>query len=129
MVKGQICILWIWSSVDSQQTNANLEEILEACYICHVTRLQAVGLNLIVNPWPQLPLWLTSDIVQVTPAQAAEELVRTEDADTALQGLIKLLMRKKIEGDEADQKKVGIQDAKMKKMENKPRIWEENWRK
>jgi hypothetical protein len=55
--------------------------------------------------------------------------VRSEDADTALQGLIKLLKRKKIEGDEADQKKVGIQDARRKKMENKPRIWEEHWRK
>ena len=45
IVKGQICILWIWSSVDIQQTNANLEEILEACYLPRHTTSSS---------WPQL---------------------------------------------------------------------------
>ena len=45
IVKGQICILWIWSSVDGQQTNANLEEILEACYLPRHTTSSS---------WPQL---------------------------------------------------------------------------
>ena len=62
---------------------------------------------------------------QVTPAQIAEELMRSEDADVALQGVIKLLKRKKMEGDEvedvADQNKAAIQKAKRQKLVNKPR--------
>ncbi|XP_075654159.1 AAA-ATPase At3g50940-like isoform X2 [Castanea sativa] len=62
---------------------------------------------------------------QVTPAQIAEELMRSEDADVALQGVIKLLKRKKMEGDEvedvADQNKAAIQKAKRQKLGNKPR--------
>ncbi|KAF5454437.1 hypothetical protein F2P56_024103 [Juglans regia] len=63
----------------------------------------------------------------VTPAQVAEELMKSDNADVALQGLIKLLKRKNIEGDDAaadaaaDQKNAGIQKAKRQKLENKPR--------
>ncbi|KAJ4822966.1 hypothetical protein Tsubulata_000329, partial [Turnera subulata] len=37
---------------------------------------------------------------EVTPAQVAEELMKSEDADVALEGVVKLLKRKKLEGDE-----------------------------
>ncbi|RDY09042.1 AAA-ATPase, partial [Mucuna pruriens] len=36
---------------------------------------------------------------QITPAQVAEELMKTEDADVALQGFLNHLKRKKMEGD------------------------------
>ncbi|RYQ80042.1 hypothetical protein Ahy_Scaffold1g106718 isoform E [Arachis hypogaea] len=36
---------------------------------------------------------------QITPAHVAEELMKSEDADVALQGFVKLLKRKKMEGD------------------------------
>ncbi|KAK7360076.1 hypothetical protein VNO77_02049 [Canavalia gladiata] len=36
---------------------------------------------------------------QITPAQVAEELMKSEDADVALQGFVNLLKRKKMEGD------------------------------
>ncbi|KAG4401730.1 hypothetical protein GLYMA_02G053466v4 [Glycine max] len=37
--------------------------------------------------------------MEITPAQVAEELMKSEDADTALEGFLKLLKRKKMEGD------------------------------
>ncbi|XVF17941.1 hypothetical protein REPUB_Repub10bG0168300 [Reevesia pubescens] len=59
---------------------------------------------------------------EVTPAQVAEELMKSEDADIALEGLVKLLKRKKQEGDEPidkDGKKIGIREAKRQKVETK----------
>ncbi|XVE82572.1 hypothetical protein DITRI_Ditri16bG0016400 [Diplodiscus trichospermus] len=59
---------------------------------------------------------------EVTPAQVAEELMKSEDADVALEGLVKLLKRKKLEGDEPmdkDGKRSGIQQAKRQKFETK----------
>ncbi|XVF15806.1 hypothetical protein REPUB_Repub09cG0188100 [Reevesia pubescens] len=61
---------------------------------------------------------------EVTPAQVAEELMKSEDADIALEGLVKLLKRKKLEGDEPivkDAKKLGIREAKRQKVETKRR--------
>ncbi|OMO56986.1 hypothetical protein CCACVL1_26132 [Corchorus capsularis] len=58
----------------------------------------------------------------VTPAQVAEELMKSEDADIALEGLVKLLKRKKLEGDEPidkDANKSGIQEAKRQKVDKK----------
>lgn len=37
--------------------------------------------------------------IQITPAQVAEELMKSEDADATLEGFVKLLKRKKMEGD------------------------------
>uniref|UniRef100_A0A151UFJ4 AAA+ ATPase At3g28540-like C-terminal domain-containing protein n=1 Tax=Cajanus cajan TaxID=3821 RepID=A0A151UFJ4_CAJCA len=37
--------------------------------------------------------------IQITPAQVAEELMKDEDADATLEGFVKLLKRKKMEGD------------------------------
>ncbi|XP_062144141.1 AAA-ATPase At5g17760-like isoform X2 [Alnus glutinosa] len=63
--------------------------------------------------------------VNVTPAQVAEELMKSEHADIALQELIKLLKRKSMEGDDSEQdvaeKNAGIRGAKRQKLENKPR--------
>ncbi|XVE82571.1 hypothetical protein DITRI_Ditri16bG0016300 [Diplodiscus trichospermus] len=59
---------------------------------------------------------------EITPAQVAEELMKSEDADIALEGLVKLLKRKKLEGDEPmgkDGKRSGIQQAKRQKVETK----------
>ncbi|KAM1529226.1 hypothetical protein ACFX1Z_018457 [Malus domestica] len=39
---------------------------------------------------------------EVTPAHVAEELMKNEDVDTALEGLVNLLKRKKLEGDECE---------------------------
>lgn len=65
------------------------------------------------------------DTTHVTPAQVAEELMKSEHADIALQELIKLLKRKNLEGDEDEEdvaeKKAGTRDAKRQKSENKPR--------
>lgn len=36
---------------------------------------------------------------QITPAQVAEELMKSEDADVAIEGFVKLLKRKKMESD------------------------------
>ncbi|KAJ9172744.1 hypothetical protein P3X46_015954 [Hevea brasiliensis] len=55
--------------------------------------------------------------VEITPAQVAEELMKNEDADIALEGLVKLLKRKKFEGDEFK-----IQDSsKRQKIEKRRR--------
>lgn len=61
---------------------------------------------------------------EVTPAHVAEELMKSEDVDVALEGLVKLLKRKKMEGDECedeDEKKIGAQGAKRQKTESKQR--------
>ncbi|KAJ6907209.1 hypothetical protein NC651_017791 [Populus alba x Populus x berolinensis] len=61
---------------------------------------------------------------EVTPAQVAEELMTSEDSDAALEGLVKLLKRKKLEGDELFDEglhKGEIQNAKKQKVENKRR--------
>ncbi|XP_021274952.1 AAA-ATPase At5g17760-like isoform X2 [Herrania umbratica] len=61
---------------------------------------------------------------EVTPAQVAEELMKSEDADIALGGLVKLLKRKKLEGNEPmdkDANKFGVREAKRQKVENKRR--------
>ncbi|KAE8693265.1 hypothetical protein F3Y22_tig00110813pilonHSYRG00005 [Hibiscus syriacus] len=66
--------------------------------------------------------------IEVTPAQVAEELMKSEDADIALGGLVKLLKRKKLEGDEPigkDAQMLGVRDVKRQKVEIKrksPRI-------
>ncbi|CAB4318076.1 unnamed protein product [Prunus armeniaca] len=54
----------------------------------------------------------------VTPAHVAEELMKSEDVDVALEGLVKLLKRKKLEGDEFEdeaEKKNAAQAAKRQK--------------
>ncbi|XVE82567.1 hypothetical protein DITRI_Ditri16bG0015900 [Diplodiscus trichospermus] len=57
---------------------------------------------------------------EVTPAQVAEEFMKSEDADIALEGLLKLLKRKKLEGSEPTDKDAemsGIQQAERQKVE------------
>ncbi|MFQ6623457.1 hypothetical protein Gotur_004057, partial [Gossypium turneri] len=59
---------------------------------------------------------------EVSPAQVAEELMKSEDPDIALGGLVKLLKRKKLEGDgpvDKDGKTVGIREVKRQKVETK----------
>ncbi|KAI9169623.1 hypothetical protein LWI28_015184 [Acer negundo] len=56
------------------------------------------------NWFPEIDELMTE--VQVTPAEIAEELMKNEDADIALDGLIKFLQRKKIEVVE-DEARVG----------------------
>ncbi|GLU19849.1 hypothetical protein SLE2022_360740 [Rubroshorea leprosula] len=61
---------------------------------------------------------------EVSPAQVAEELMKSDDAKVALAGLIKLLKRKNLEGDETmdeEDNKYGIQKAKRQKLDKKPR--------
>lgn len=69
---------------------------------------------------------------EVTPAQVAEELMKSEVVDVALEGLVKLLKRKKMEGDECegeDEKKIGAQGAKRQKTVSKQRkSVTNNWR-
>ncbi|KAF3454401.1 hypothetical protein FNV43_RR04848 [Rhamnella rubrinervis] len=56
---------------------------------------------------------------QVTPAQVAEEMMKSEDVDIALGGLLKLLKRKRMEDDEFDEVKAenngGLRAAKKQK--------------
>ncbi|KAL4368719.1 hypothetical protein GQ457_05G012760 [Hibiscus cannabinus] len=59
---------------------------------------------------------------EVTPAQVAEELMKSEDTNIALGGLVKLLKRKKLEGDvpvDKDARSFGIQEVKRRKIEIK----------
>lgn len=51
---------------------------------------------------------------EVTPAQVAEELMKSENTDVALEGLVKLLKRKKLEGDQGDEM-VGSENRGTKK--------------
>ncbi|KAM5558402.1 hypothetical protein ABKV19_020216 [Rosa sericea] len=58
---------------------------------------------------------------EVTPAEVAEELMRIDDADVALEGLVSLLKGKKVERNEAKEEgsnKVEIQDVKRQKTES-----------
>ena len=65
---------------------------------------------------------------QVTPAQVAEEMMKCEDADIALEGLLKLLKRKKMEDDGFDEVKAenngGIRAAKKQRTVNKTKVAE-----
>ncbi|OVA18771.1 AAA+ ATPase domain [Macleaya cordata] len=57
---------------------------------------------------------------QITPAEVAEELMKSDDADTSLDGLIKFLKRKKMEGNEVkddDDKETTNQQSKRQKFE------------
>lgn len=59
---------------------------------------------------------------EVTPAQVAEELMKSENTDVALEGFVKLLKRKKMEGDECDEKAKNNAEtlgAKRQKVEKK----------
>ncbi|CAN6541277.1 unnamed protein product [Malus baccata var. baccata] len=59
---------------------------------------------------------------EVTPAHVAEELMKNEDVDTALEGLAKLLKRKKLEGDECEaeaEKKPASKEAEIGKQHKK----------
>ncbi|PON99592.1 hypothetical protein TorRG33x02_047590 [Trema orientale] len=42
---------------------------------------------------------------ELTPAQVAEEIMKDENADSALEGLVDLFKRKKMKGDECDHAK------------------------
>ncbi len=76
---------------------------------------------------------LLSD-AKVTPAQVAEEMMKSEDADVGLDGLVKLLKRKKLEGDGAaedgDAVMLGAPETKRQRFQNgdcqKERLEEEN---
>ena len=62
---------------------------------------------------------------EITPAQVAEQLLKSEDSNIALEGLVKLLKRKKLEGDELfdeGAKMAGIQEPKRQKVERKRRV-------
>ncbi|PIA55745.1 hypothetical protein AQUCO_00700218v1, partial [Aquilegia coerulea] len=53
---------------------------------------------------------------QVTPAEVAEELMKSEDSDFALGGLLKLLKRKKMEEDQQIKDKEEFQEPKIQKI-------------
>ncbi|KAM7524127.1 hypothetical protein LguiA_014029 [Lonicera macranthoides] len=50
--------------------------------------------------------------VQVTPAEVAEELMKSEDADIALGGVVNFLKRKKMEAEEAKEKEEKVGEVK-----------------
>ncbi|KAK8716765.1 hypothetical protein V6N13_044066 [Hibiscus sabdariffa] len=60
---------------------------------------------------------------KVTPAQVAEELMKNEDADAALEGFVSLLKQKKMEDDELEKaealKKLEIKESREPKMQHK----------
>ncbi|KAI9168673.1 hypothetical protein LWI28_000265 [Acer negundo] len=76
-----------------------------------VSNYLGININDHHNLFPEIDELMTE--VQVTPAEIAEELMKNEDADIALEGLIKFLKRKKIEIIE-DEAQVG--DNKRKSM-------------
>ncbi|GMI68164.1 hypothetical protein like AT5G17760 [Hibiscus trionum] len=61
---------------------------------------------------------------KVSPAQVAEELMKNEDADVALEGFVSFLKQKKMEDDELEKvealKKLEIKESREPKMEHKP---------
>ena len=61
---------------------------------------------------------------EVTPAQVAEELMKSENVDFALEGFVKLLKRKKLEDEgKDDQDNVGgVQGPKRQKTEKKRKV-------
>lgn len=62
-------------------------------------------------------------VIGVTPAEIAEELMKSEDADVALEGVVNLLKRKKTDADEKKQKEEEKEKEKekekIKEKENK----------
>ncbi|XP_038879822.1 AAA-ATPase At3g50940-like [Benincasa hispida] len=69
------------------------------------------------------------DATEVTPAQIAEELMKSEDADMSLEGLVKLLKRKKMEQEEEDndngedgEEEGKLREAKRLKVEAKKKV-------
>lgn len=57
--------------------------------------------------------------IEVTPAEVAEELMKSEDADFALSGLVNLLKRKRMEANSTDtkvEKSGGIDAVESKRM-------------
>ncbi|PIA56100.1 hypothetical protein AQUCO_00700451v1 [Aquilegia coerulea] len=56
---------------------------------------------------------------QVTPAEVAEELMKSEDVDIALGGVLNFLKRKEMEPSEQDQNKDALKKPKKQKIENK----------
>ncbi|XP_057530205.1 AAA-ATPase At3g50940-like isoform X2 [Amaranthus tricolor] len=56
------------------------------------------------------------DEAEVTPAEVAEQLMKHDDPDSALEGLIEFLKLKKFQNDEAKAKK--LEEAKAKKLED-----------
>ena len=60
--------------------------------------------------------------IPITPAQVAEELMKSEDTDAALDGFVKMLKRKKMEGDVCENdgpEKVEIRQSKRRKVGGK----------
>lgn len=51
------------------------------------------------------------EMVQVTPAEVAEELMKSEDADIALGGVVNFLKRKKMEAEEAKEKEEKVAEV------------------
>jgi len=73
----------------------------------HMSYCSYQGFKLLASNYLELPSehplfgeieGLIEDI-QITPAQVAEELMKSEDAEATLEGFVKLLKRKKMEGD------------------------------
>lgn len=70
------------------------------------------------------------DATEVTPAQIAEELMKSEDADVSLEGLVKVLKRKKLEQEEEenngngedDEKEGTLREAKKLKVEARKKV-------
>ncbi|PON71483.1 Spastin [Parasponia andersonii] len=64
---------------------------------------------------------------EVTPAQVAEELMKSENTDLALEGLVKRLKRKKMEGDQCEGENhedniIGARGSKRQKTEKKRKV-------
>ncbi|KAJ8764366.1 hypothetical protein K2173_006106 [Erythroxylum novogranatense] len=80
-----------------------------------------LGINGYHRLFPEIETLISN--TEVTPAQVAEELMKSEDADIALEGLVKLLKRKRLEGDELvngvaqNENKAVIPEAKRQKLE------------
>ncbi|BFG39235.1 hypothetical protein CerSpe_255090 [Prunus speciosa] len=57
---------------------------------------------------------------EVTPAEVAEELMKSDDVDVALDGLANFLKRNKVENDETEEgaNKIENQEAKRQKMDD-----------
>jgi chaperone BCS1 len=69
------------------------------------------------------------ETTEVTPAAVAEELMKDDDADVALSGLVKFLKRKEMEdggtNDVVDESEVPLQRSKKMKIEEKTKIDDE----
>lgn len=60
--------------------------------------------------------------VDITPAEVAEELLRSDDVDISLANLIELLQRKKMEGEEGNESAEDSQDSKEEEDEDSKQI-------